>query len=198
MTVPFILASSSPRRRDLLQMAGYAPQIVPAHVDESPVDGESPDTYVARLAAAKAGTSARPGAVTLGSDTTVVCGGTVYGKPGTPKRAAAMLRALAGKNHQVLSGVAVTDPDGGTALNVVTTQVEFTDLPEQVITAYAATAEPLDKAGSYGIQGYGATFVRAIHGSYSNVVGLPLAETISMLTAAGLPRPIPIAEGLVR
>ena len=189
MNRTLVLASASPRRRDLLRTAGFDPEIAPADLDERPRDSEAPDTYVARLAVDKARAGWRSGEVTIGADTTVACDGRMLGKPSTPGMAVDMLRRLSGRTHRVLTGVAVADPSGRVEHVVVTTRVVFDRLTPEAIAGYVASGEPLDKAGAYGIQGRAAAFVERIDGSYTNVVGLPLVETVRLLGAAGLRTP---------
>lgn len=185
-----VLASASPRRRELLELAGLDPVVVPADVDEAALPGEDPVAYVARVARAKAdGAPVAGGAVVVAADTTVVLDGHRLGKPRDAQDAVAMLRRLQGRGHLVLSGVAVLRPGGQIAQTVVTTQVVMAPLSREAIDAYVATGEPLDKAGSYGIQGRGAAFVARIDGSWTNVVGLPLVETLDLLRDAGIAVP---------
>ncbi|HVM20286.1 MAG TPA: Maf family protein [Egibacteraceae bacterium] len=181
-----VLASASPRRLDLLRLAGLDPVVAPADVDETVRDGEAPEVYVVRLARAKAeAASGRPGIVVLGADTTVVLDGHILGKPEDERDAVAMLRRLAGRTHTVSTGVVALGA-GDRREIVVSTAVTFAPLDDAAIRRYVATGEPLDKAGGYGIQGRAAAFVERIDGSYTNVVGLPLAQTLTVLRAAGL------------
>ena len=183
-----ILASSSPRRRELLQQIGVRFSVEVANIDESVQDAEQPAAYVARLALEKARAVAlsHPQAVVLGSDTTVVCDGHILGKPENDSHAQQILAMLSGRSHQVMTAIAVVK-DGQSEVRTVVTDVTFCVLSEAQIRAYIATGEPADKAGAYGIQGKGAVLVAAIHGSYSNVVGLPLTETAALLQAFGVP-----------
>ncbi len=171
-----ILASRSPRRAELLTRAGYRFEVVPPDVDERLRAGEAPRDYVARLAAEKAAAVAPryPARVVLAADTTVVVGSAVLGKPRDANEAAEMLRRLSGRAHDVLTGVAVRR-GGACASGVERTAVHLADLDEALIAWYVATGEPSDKAGAYGVQGIASRFVTRIEGSYSNVVGLPLA-----------------------
>ncbi|QYJ75871.1 nucleoside triphosphate pyrophosphatase [Shewanella sp. FJAT-52076] len=190
-----VLASQSPRRRELLAqaglgVAGFSFDRVNPDIDETPLVGESPANYVARLAVEKAkaglalcGHINAP--VVLGSDTIVVLDGSLLGKPGDKDEAVAMLSALSGREHEVMTAVALTDGDR-TLCDTVTTKVRFADLSRQDILAYVDTGEPMDKAGAYGIQGLGGVFVEAIDGSYSAVVGLPLVESRRLLAAFSL------------
>ena len=183
-----ILASASPRRRELLTQIGVLFTVDPADIDESLLVDEAPGAYVERMAREKAGVVAarHPGETVLGSDTTVVCDGEILAKPADTEDAVRMLKALSGRSHQVLTGVAVAC-DAEVRSQVVTTEVRFRELAEDEITAYVATGEPLDKAGGYGIQGFGAVFVADMKGSYSNVVGLPLTETAALLQQSDIP-----------
>lgn len=181
------LASMSPRRRELLAQIGVPHTVAAAHVDESILPAEQPADYVARLARLKAITVRQRGEPlpVLAADTTVVLEGSVYGKPMSRADGLAMLAALAGKTHQVLTAVALAT-DGSVALRVNSSSVRFRDIESAEMAAYWETGEPRDKAGGYAIQGYGAVFVAALSGSYSSVMGLPLLETAELLRAAGL------------
>ncbi|MFP3977815.1 MULTISPECIES: Maf family protein [Marinobacter] len=183
-----ILASASPRRSELLTQIGVPFSVHPAHIDESPRTSEAPGDYVERLAREKAlAVSAHfPGKWVLGSDTTVVLDGAILGKPADEAEAEAMLAMLSGKTHQVMTGIALAKDDGCDS-RLVTTEVSFRVLSRTEIVAYAASGEPMDKAGSYGIQGLGGIFVKELKGSYSAVVGLPLQETAALLADAGGP-----------
>ncbi len=173
-----LLASASPRRRELLERAGWPLRVRPAEVDESVRRGEPPAAYVLRLAKAKARALRPPragkGSVVLGADTTVALGRAILAKPASDAEAAAMLRRLAGRRHEVLTGVCLRDAGGREAAAVAVTRVWFAPLSARRIAAYVASGEPRDKAGAYAIQGGAAAFVRRIEGSYSNVVGLPI------------------------
>ncbi|QSP96592.1 septum formation inhibitor Maf [Marinobacter salinisoli] len=183
-----ILASASPRRSELLQQIGVSFTVQPADVDETPLKDERPEHYVERLAREKALAVAaiHPDAMVLGSDTSVVLDGCVLGKPRDRADARRMLSELSGRSHQVMTAVALAHQSECRSL-VVTTDVEFRVLSDGEMDAYTATAEPMDKAGGYGIQGHGGIFVRELRGSYSAVVGLPLQETASLLEQAGYP-----------
>jgi len=171
-----VLASASPRRRELLAGAGIPFLARPAHgVDETPEPHERPERYVARLAAAKAlAVEAAPGEIVLGADTVVVIHGRILGKPENGRDAARMLAALSGRRHEVITGICLRFPEE-TVRDWAVTQVWFTELSEAEIAAYVATGEPRDKAGAYAIQGMAARYIERINGSYSNVVGLPVA-----------------------
>ena len=187
------LASASPRRARLLASIGvHVSLLPPPDIDEQPLTGETPLAYVTRLAAEKArvgwaGLAAqhRPGAAVLGADTAVVLGQRILGKPSDPSEARAMLAALSGREHQVLSAVTVITADGENS-EVSDTLVRFATLSAADIDRYVASGEPMDKAGSYAVQGFAAVFVEQISGSYSGVVGLPLAETGRLLRQAGV------------
>lgn len=183
-----VLASGSPRRRAMLERLGLAFTVRPVDVDETPLDGERADAYVARLAVAKAAAGARPGTLTLAADTVVVDGDRLLGKPRDDRHARRMLAALAGRWHTVITGVAVA-PDGApppaALCHLERTRVRFAPLTAREIEWYVASGEPRDKAGAYGIQGLGALFVEAIEGNYDNVVGLPLAAVYRLLARAG-------------
>lgn len=182
MSTPLYLASTSPRRRELLQQLGLEFSIVRVDVDESRLGDETPEIYVARLAQAKAraGLLEIHEGVVIAADTTVALGNEVLGKPASREEALAMWTQLSGREHRVLTGVAVADQHK-MQLEVVSTAVRFRDISQAEMHAYWAGGEPLDKAGAYAIQGKGALFVSGINGSYSNVVGLPLMETAALL-----------------
>ena len=185
-----VLASASPRRLDLLRLADLEPVVLPAEVDETPAEGEDPVSLVVRLARDKA-CAVRPpaGSWVLGADTTVVIDGQVLGKPADAEEAVGMLERLRGRTHRVATAVAVRQPDGGLVETVVTTEITMAPLSDAAIAAYVATGEPLDKAGAYGIQGRAAAFVSRVNGSWTNVVGLPLVETLDLLRDAGFAVP---------
>ncbi|SEK59336.1 Maf family protein [Halomonas daqiaonensis] len=181
------LASASPRRRDLLASIGVTVEVHPVDIDETPRSGEAADDYVVRLAREKALAGARLSVLpALGSDTAVVCDGEILGKPVDREHAGAMLRSLAGREHQVVTGVAVTGP-AGLQTGCVTTRVFMRQITDAELAAYWATGEPSDKAGGYAIQGLAAVFVEHIEGSHSAVVGLPLYETADLLARQGVP-----------
>ncbi len=183
-----ILASHSPRRRELLTQIGVRFKTRGVDIDESVLPGESPQHYVERLALAKArACSAGVGAgqPVLGSDTTVVCDQHILGKPRDRDHALEMLMKLSGRGHQVITAVALVQGERS-VVEVVTTQVFFRILSEQECQRYCDTGEPWDKAGGYAIQGLGAVFVERIEGSYSAVVGLPLNETARLLQQMGI------------
>jgi septum formation protein len=180
------LASASPRRRELLEQLGFRLDVRPAHTDESVHAGEAPRDYVLRVALEKA--RAVPGEAVLAADTAVVLGREILGKPRDAADARRMLRALSGVAHEVLTGVCVR-ARGVERTAVVAAEVLLDPLSDAQVGWYVATGEPLDKAGAYAIQGIAGAFVRTLRGSVSNVVGLPLAETLELLRAAGVPLP---------
>ncbi|HUO85957.1 MAG TPA: Maf family protein [Thermoanaerobaculia bacterium] len=186
-----VLASASPRRRDLLAALGLTFDVRPVDLDETPRQGEEPRAYVARLAGEKAAADVRPGELVLAADTVVVLPGEppeLLGKPGGAAEAEAMLARLAGREHTVLTGVALTSGEVGVgppAVVVEESRVRIAALGPQEIAWYVATGEPLDKAGAYAIQGIGALFVEAVRGNYSNVVGLPLPAVFRLFAGAG-------------
>ncbi len=182
----FILASGSPRRRELLARLGYHFTVRPADIDESPLPGERPAAYVGRLAQTKAAAAARSGEVVLAADTVVALGDTLLGKPADDQDAKRMLRSLADREHEVLTGIAVLATGTEPALHVEHTRVRMGPLSASDIAWYVATGEPSDKAGAYAIQGLGALFVASIDGNYSNVVGLPVPATARLLHAVGI------------
>ena len=176
-----ILASASPRRAELLRAAGFDFIVRRAEVDESVRTGESPRGYVLRLALDKSQAVRRDaGDVVLAADTTVVVDDEILGKPVDEADAVRMLRRLAGRSHLVLTGVCVLSGDAVES-RVVTTEVEFLPMSEDEIAWYVATGEPMDKAGGYGIQGRCSRFVSRVAGSYTNVVGLPVAVVYDVL-----------------
>ncbi len=185
----FVLASASPRRKELLTQLALGQEqfsfdILSADIDETHLEGEAAADFVQRLAIEKAQAGlalyAKPETVVLGSDTIVVLDGQILGKPENEADACNMLAQLAGRQHSVMTAVALTNGTK-TLSTLVETKVKFCPLTEQDILAYIATGEPMDKAGAYGIQGLGGCFVEAIEGSYSAVVGLPLVETKLLL-----------------
>ncbi len=177
-----ILASSSPRRADLLRAAGIPFEAVPVNVDESVSKLEPPGEHVRRLAREKADAAfvTHGDAVVLAADTIVIISGEIMGKPRDAKDAVRMLRQLSGREHEVLTGVAIV-AKRGVAVEVARTRVWVSPLNDQEIEQYVATGEPLDKAGAYGIQGQGSKFIDRIQGSYSNVVGLPVSLVYRLL-----------------
>lgn len=190
MTRPLLLASASPRRRELLAQLGLEFTLAPVDIDESPRPGEAPAALVSRLSRAKAEVAlgaADPQQWVLGADTVVAVGQEILGKPGSGVAAAAMLLRLSGRAHTVYTGLYLARRNRSGHGRTVRTRVRMRVIEDSEITAYVATGEPLGKAGAYAIQGRAAAFVRCIAGSYSNVVGLPLFELDAMLR--GLPDP---------
>ena len=184
------LASASPRRREILAQMGLRFRVLVQDVDESPLAGEPAQDYVRRLAQAKAEAGRRDleegdGLPVLGADTVVLVDGRLLGKPRHREEALEILRLLSGREHRVVTAVALAAP-GRHACAVSDTAVEFRPLSEREMAAYWDTGEPRDKAGAYAIQGLGALFVRRIAGSYSGVVGLPICETAALLAEFGL------------
>jgi septum formation protein len=213
--VLLILASASPRRRELLAACGIPFQIIPASIDEDPLPNEPADAYVRRLALAKAEAVARshPRTVVLGADTIVTIDGHLLGKPRDLDEARQMLRRLSGNMHEVLTGVAVLSVEmpgesGAQRLSeVVASRVLMRHFTEVTIEWYLASGEPLDKAGAYAVQGAGAALIERVEGSFTNVVGLPLTETLALVRRFGRagvkaicpvpqsPHPHPLLEG---
>jgi len=197
-----VLASSSPRRRELLTQAGYRFEVHPAHIPEDPLPDEDPLVYVTRLAREKAEAVFRELSgqtsflkvpldgqsplVVLGADTTVALDNTILGKPENEADAARILRLLSGRTHRVITGVAVVTAQG-VEVAAEATAVRFLTLSDAEIAAYVATGEPMDKAGAYAIQGRAARWIPRIEGCYFNVMGLPLALVCSMLDSCHLP-----------
>jgi septum formation protein len=177
-----ILASASPRRRELLLQAGVAFDVRAADIDESRKPNEAPVDFVQRLALEKAEAvlALHPDAVVLGADTTVVLDGNVLNKPADVTEAEAMLRSLSGREHRVLTGIAMVSRDMQKQ-HVETTTVFFAPISEEDLAHYLSTGDSLDKAGAYGIQGYAARWITRIEGDFFNVVGLPIAATMQLL-----------------
>jgi len=188
---PLYLASGSPRRRELLTQIGVSFTAISADIDETPLDHETPSAYVERLARGKAEAGRRSlpiddGGCVLGADTAVVLDGRILGKPLDQDEARSMLLGLAGRDHEVLTAIALLDGQRCES-RVVRSRVRFRPVTEEEAAAYWASGEPRDKAGGYGIQGLGAVFVAGLEGSYSAVVGLPLCETAQLLGHFGIP-----------
>ncbi len=184
---PLVLGSASPRRKMLLEMLGLPFDVVPSGLEEALAPGEEPATHAERLAREKAAAVAvqRPEALVIGGDTLVVIDHTPLGKPRGERAAVEMLMRLQGDTHRVETGVAVVTPGGRVESSVVSVHVRFRPFDRHTAEQYVATGEPMDKAGSYGIQGYGATLVEWIEGDYFAVMGLPLARLVSLLRAVG-------------
>ncbi len=192
-TLPLVLASASPRRRELLARAGVAFEVRPSGVEEIPRPGEAPRALAERHAREKAldvarSLGPRPSRLVLGADTIVVLEGDVLGKPRDPEHAVTLLRRLVGRSHHVITAVALVE---SAQLHVravsVESRVTMRAAEEREVRAYVATGEPLDKAGAYAAQGEGRRFVLGIEGSESNVIGLPVEETLALLAAARSP-----------
>lgn len=186
---PLILASSSPRRRELLNQVGMAYQVIVADIDESIRPGEDAGEYVCRMAREKALEVHQRDGVTvavLGADTAVVVNGLVLGKPVDREDAIRMLESLSGRTHEVWSAVALVSPGGGLRQRLNITRVTFSELDRAWIESYCDSGEPMDKAGAYGVQGIAAQKISHMEGSYSGVMGLPLHETAEILQAAGV------------
>lgn len=181
---PLILASASPRRQGYFQDLGLEYRVHPADIDEELLPEEKPQDFVRRMAAEKAALVMElyPGSWIVAADTVVNLAGSVLGKPKDGTDAVSMLMQLSGKEHWVQTGICLAcRQEGIVAVQSVHTRVVFSPFSERTARAYVATGEPLDKAGSYGIQGQGAFLVKEVRGSYSNVVGLPLCELLVML-----------------
>jgi septum formation protein len=202
LTPRVVLASASPRRRELLRLVGIPHEVMPADIDETFNAGETPRAHAERLAREKAlAVSARaPGTVVIGSDTIVVVEGEVLGKPVDEAHAATMLKQLSGRAHLVITAVAVVWQDR-IAVSAEEVDVTFRTLQEREVDLYIATREPMDKAGAYGIQGYGATIVSRIDGDYFAVMGLPLNRLVGCCREVGLSYdfgPLRIADASAR
>ncbi len=182
-----ILASGSPRRHELLGMIGISHEVIPADIDETQFDGELPRAHVERLAREKGATIAAraPDSLVISADTIVVENGEVLGKPRDAAEACSMLRRLSGRTHLVFTAVATT-LGGRTISAVEEVSVTFLPLGDRTIASYVATGEPMDKAGSYGIQGYGATLVERIDGDFFAVMGLPISRLVRLLGEMGV------------
>ena len=193
-----VLASTSPRRIDILTQLGIAFRAVPPGIEERPPVPLGPLRYVAWAAAAKATAVARrtPGAIVVAADTEVVRGGRIYGKPGSPREAAAFLRSLSGRRHQVYTAIHVIDGRSGCqAHGISRTDVTMRELSSGLIAAYVRTGEAQDKAGAYAIQGEGHRLVKSIRGPYDNVVGMPMRLLTRLLGECGIPLPLKNPDG---
>ena len=186
MTRRLVLASGSPRRREMLERLGLDATVRPAEVDESPLAREEPEAYVRRLASAKARARAAPGTVTIGADTTVVLDGQIVGKPRDRAEARAMLGALSGRCHEVLTAVAVIADGTREAAAVERSTVELAPVDEARVGWYTSLEEPYDKAGGYALQGAGSLFADRVEGSISNVIGLPLPLLDRLFSQLGI------------
>ncbi|MGD0859174.1 MAG: Maf family protein [Terracidiphilus sp.] len=197
-----VLASASPRRRELLAQAGFSFEVHPAHIPEDPNPNEDPIAYVIRIAREKAQTvfaqlsanhmpqSPESPLVVLGADTTITLDNHILGKPSDPADAARILRLLSGRTHRVITGVALVTANS-TEVAAEVTAVRFLTLSDEEIAAYVATGEPMDKAGAYAIQGRAARWIPRIEGDYFNVVGLPIALVSTLLESRRFPLPPP-------
>ncbi len=186
-TPPLVLASGSPRRRQILEQIGLAFDVEPADVDETVLAGESAADHVLRLAVAKARAVAtrRPEAMVIGGDTVVVLDDAILAKPRHADHAVDMLMRLQDRTHRVTTGVAVVAPGDRVASDVVNVDVRFRAFDADLARAYVATGEPMDKAGAYGIQGSGAVLVDSVQGDYFAVMGLPIGALIRLLGDVG-------------
>lgn len=189
MAMKLILASASARRAQILRDAGLPFQIISSAIDEAPMEGESPQDLVRRLAEQKAQLVAARAvgpAIVIGADTVVVLNGKILGKPRSAEEARAMLEQLSGRTHAVITGIALIRlPDEAARQELETTQVTFAPMTEEDISSYVATGEPFDKAGGYAIQGRGGRHITRIEGGYFNVVGLPLGKLYGLLKELG-------------
>ncbi|HSC34420.1 MAG TPA: nucleoside triphosphate pyrophosphatase [Thermodesulfobacteriota bacterium] len=190
MNYRIVLASSSPRRRELLSTLGFAFDVMHPSADETVSGDETPEDFALRVSAEKAASvsgSLGEGAVVIGADTIVVVDGEILGKPEDPEEASSMLRKLSGKEHHVFTAFSIVKPKNVILHSeIVDTSVRVKPLAASEIEGYIKTGEPMDKAGAYGIQGIGSFMVRGIEGSYSNVVGLPVEELLAALKKLGI------------
>jgi septum formation protein len=185
---PIVLASGSPRRKQLLEMLRIPFRVIPPDVDEHVLPGEQPEAYVTRLSRAKAQAvvSRVPGEIVLAADTTVVLGGRIFEKPTSPANAVEMLEQLQGRTHEVLTAVAVAD-NGRLEQALDVSRVTFRPNSRETLEEYVATGEPLDKAGAYAIQGLGAPLIERVEGDFFGVMGLPLRLALDLLAKFGRP-----------
>jgi septum formation protein len=185
---PIVLASLSPRRRELLEQIGLSFQVMPADVDEAPLPGEDAVSHVERLALEKARVIAarRPDALVIAGDTVVVLDDEILTKPRDADEAVEMLLRLQGRTHRVETGVALVAPGGREVREVVGAEVRFRPFDRDMAEAYVATGEPMDKAGAYGIQGHGAVLVSGIVGDYFAVMGLSVGAVVRLLESVGV------------
>ena len=186
--IPIVLASGSPRRKQLLEMLRIPFRVIPPDVDEHVLPGERPDDYVTRLSKAKAQAvvARAPGDVILAADTTVVLDGKIFEKPASPAHAVEMLRQLQGRTHEVLTAVAVAE-NGRLEQALDVSRVTFRPADRAMLEEYVATGEPLDKAGAYAIQGLGAPLIERVEGDFFGVMGLPLRLALDLLAKFGRP-----------
>ena len=188
MFASFILASVSPRRKELLEGMGIEFDVIPSGINEDFLNGETPRDHVLRLSKEKSSAVSRnnPDAWVLGADTVVIIDGEVIGKPGTQNEARAMLARLSGREHQVITGFTIVNKSADVMItDAVESFVIFKEISEDEMDWYVKTKEPYDKAGGYAVQGMAAFFIREIRGSYTNVVGLPLTEVVTALKRVG-------------
>ncbi len=188
MLASFILASVSPRRKELLEGMGIEFDVIPSGINEDFLNGETPRDHVLRLSKEKSFAVSRnnPDAWVLGADTIVIIDGDVIGKPGTQNDARAMLARLSGREHQVITGFTIVNKSADVMItDAVESFVIFKEISEDEMDWYVKTKEPYDKAGGYAVQGMAAFFIREIRGSYTNVVGLPLTEVVTALKRVG-------------
>jgi len=185
---PIVLASGSPRRKQLLEMLRIPFRVIPPDVDEHVLPGEEPGHYVSRLSRAKAEAvvARAPGEVILAADTTVVLDGAIFEKPTSPANAVEMLSRLQGRTHEVMTAVAVAR-DGELAQALDVSRVTFRSVDRATLEAYVATGEPMDKAGAYAIQGLGAPLIERVEGDFFGVMGLPLRLALDLLARFGRP-----------
>ena len=188
MLASFILASVSPRRKELLEGMGIEFDVIPSGINEDFLNGETPRDHVLRLSKEKSSAVSRnnPDAWVLGADTVVIIDGEVIGKPGTQNEARAMLARLSGREHRVITGFTIVNKSADVMItDAVESFVIFKEISEDEMDWYVKTKEPYDKAGGYAVQGMAAFFIREIQGSYTNVVGLPLTEVVTALKKVG-------------
>ncbi|MEA1935328.1 MAG: Maf family protein [Thermodesulfobacteriota bacterium] len=188
MLASFILASVSPRRKELLEGMGIEFDVIPSGINEDFMNGETPRDHVLRLSKEKSSAVSRsnPDAWVLGADTVVIIDGEVIGKPGTQEEARTMLARLSGREHQVITGFTIVNKRADVMItDAVESFVIFKEISEDEMDWYVKTKEPYDKAGGYAVQGMAAFFIREIRGSYTNVVGLPLTEIVTALKRVG-------------
>ncbi len=190
MVSKIILASSSPRRKELLERLGLRFEVIPSLIDEIPLRDESPEDFALRTSTEKALSVSRSldsDSVVIGADTIVVIGGEILGKPKDEEEATIMLEKISGREHGVITGFSIVKPEAEILYrNLVESRVKIKTLAPCEIEGYIKTGEPMDKAGAYGAQGIGAFMIEEIHGSYTNVVGLPIAQVIDVLTRLGV------------
>jgi septum formation protein len=186
---PLVLASASPRRKEMLRLVGVRFAILHGDVDETPREGEAPEDYALRLSESKARAVAvmRPGRWVLGADTIVTIDGELLGKPATRDEARCMIRKLSGREHTVITAFTLFNSEQAEVIRqAVSSQVRFKEIPNDEVEWYVATDEPYDKAGGYAVQGKASFLISEIRGSYTNVVGLPLCEVVEALKELGL------------